>query len=311
MKKLLGKISVVVLFILSICFIFVVMPLAPNDPMQLFKQKHNLLETLHGKRIICVGGSGTFYSISASLLQSRFKEYRAVNMGLNAGLGLRFNLNEIKPCIKAGDIIILVPEYSNYGDGLEGSVITLLAINSCPKVLKSIPFSHLSYLIYSHGLQFIPLKCLNYLNSIGSYISHSSYYSMNQNGDIILNDAPKDVSKIQFSTNLEGASYRTCVKLLNDFYSFCTERKAVVVLLFPALPKQYFEKENKHITSLYDNLSRDIRMPVLCSPEQAAYPLNLFHDTEYHMTPEGRKIHTLFIISCLKKFYPALFKSVK
>ena len=77
-------------------------------------------------------------------------------------------------------------------------------------------------------------------------------------------------------------------------------------MLFPAIPIAHYEKEASDINFLYKSLSKDIKMPILYSPDRSTYPGEYFHDTVYHTNSAGRKIHTDLIIQKLKELYPDL-----
>lgn len=293
----------------SIIFIIVLLlllvPFLPNDPIKMYKQKHQILNNNRGKKIIIVGGSGVFNSVNAKLMEKKIYEYHVVNMGFNAGLGLRFNINEIKSYINAGDIIILIPEYSNYEGSYNGSVSTLMAINSFPKALQFIPFKQLKYLLFSYGLEFIPIKSQKYIDSLVLYITRSSP-SMDENGDIITRTETRDVSNMKFSANFDDVSYNDIVVLLKDINEYCKKKNANVVLSFPAIPIPHYEKSKSQISSLYNNLTRDKNIQILYSPEKAIYPISFFDDTIYHLNMEGRVIHSLALLDQLKTLFPHL-----
>jgi len=83
-------------------------------------QKDRLIRTTPSPKIILVGGSNLAFGIDSRLLQDSL-HVNVVNMGLYAKLGLRYMLAQVKPYIRAGDIVIVVPEYDQfYGSFSEG-----------------------------------------------------------------------------------------------------------------------------------------------------------------------------------------------
>lgn len=308
MNKICIKIVILFTIVFLLLSVLILAPFPANDSMSMYQQKHLICENIRGKKIIFVGGSGVFYSVDANLLEKQNTGYQTINMGLSAGLGLQFNLNEIKPYINPGDIVILIPEHSNFQNGPQGSVATLLAINSVPKLFKISSLEHLKYLFIFYGLEFIPAKCQNYINDVVLYITKSSPL-MSQHGDIITRTAVRDVSNMPMALDIkfDNASYKVSIDLLNEFNNYCINRKAHAVLSFPAIPTPQYEKNKPQLESLYMNLSKDIKMPILSRPEQFVYPVNFFDDTVYHMNMDHKSVNTLKLIKYIKKLYPDLF----
>src|SRR4026209_2444686 len=75
--------------------------------------KHNLLDKQLSPRIIFVGGSNVAQGIDSNAVQQSLG-LNPVNMGLDAGLGLDFMLNEVKDSVRTGDVIVIAPEYEHF-----------------------------------------------------------------------------------------------------------------------------------------------------------------------------------------------------
>ena len=74
--------------------------------------KERLLKEAPSPRLVLVGGSGLAFGIdSPTLEQALGGRYSVVNMGLHAGLGLDFMLNEALDGLREGDVVVLSPEY--------------------------------------------------------------------------------------------------------------------------------------------------------------------------------------------------------
>lgn len=66
--------------------------------------------TTAAHRILFVGGSHTHYSISAAQIESELG-CPSVNLGLHAGLGLGAILEDAAGVVRAGDLVVITPEY--------------------------------------------------------------------------------------------------------------------------------------------------------------------------------------------------------
>ncbi len=64
-------------------------------------------------RIIFVGGSNLSMGLNSQVIAETFG-LPVVNMGLHGGLGLFYMLEEVRPHVKADDIVVLVPEYEHF-----------------------------------------------------------------------------------------------------------------------------------------------------------------------------------------------------
>jgi len=309
MKKLLLKILILVSTVFLMLCLLIIAPFPAIDSMSMYQQKHKLCQNVSGKKIIFVGGSGVLYSVDAKLLESQNTGYHIINMGLSAGLGLKFNLNEIKPYINSGDLVVLIPEHINFQNGPHGSVATLLAINSVPKTFITTPWEHLKYLLYSFGLEFIPTKCQNYVNDFVLYVTKSAP-SMSHNGDIITHTSVRDVSKMPLTCGVEYEknSYKDTVALLEEFNNYCIKREAYAMFAFSAIPAPQYEKNKSQLASLYSNLSNDIKIPILSKPEHYVYPSSFFDDTVYHMNMKSKAVNSLKLLGHMKDLYPELIR---
>jgi len=299
MKRLLLKL-LVLFIIVSICIVsLIIAPWPENDRFQFLKQKHSLLKNAVGnKKIILVGGSGTFYSLSAEQIEEALPEYRVINMALNAGLGLEFNLNEIKDYIEKGDIVVLSPEYGNFSGGYAGGVQLLKAINIFPEARSFIDNTKWRRLLMNRGMDFIRIKSQSYLDSFVVSLSETQE-RINNNGDIITRNEPRDVSALPFTYTFEAPKVEECVRLLNSFYDYCNSVGAIAIFAFPSIPIPQYQNNQLQIEKLYAFLSQKLKMITICTPEETVYAPRFFEDTIDHLNPEGRKLRTSFIIKLL------------
>ncbi len=88
--------------------------------------KHEALETTAPPRIILVGGSNVAFGIDSEKMENEL-HLSVVNTGLHAGIGLPYMLNDVKPYLKEGDTIIIIPEYSQFFDDKDKGEVEPLA----------------------------------------------------------------------------------------------------------------------------------------------------------------------------------------
>ncbi len=90
----------------------ILLSLPPNNLHATVLDKERLLKEAPSPRLVLVGGSGLAFGIDSPTLEQELGgEYSVVNMGLHAGLGLDFMLNEALDGLREGDVVVLSPEY--------------------------------------------------------------------------------------------------------------------------------------------------------------------------------------------------------
>ena len=291
MKMLVRKIALLALIVAALLGLFLRAPWLSGEPFHNIATKHAILDRTTGKKIIVVGGSGVANGVSAGVIERRVPGYRAVNMGLNAGLGLRFNLAEVMASVHAGDLIVLSPEYENFEGGYDGSVQILKAVNVAPFTETYVASDRYRNLLLHDGLTFIQLKAQSYFDRLSSVFSHASV-QLDDHGDRTSESASRDVAGMGFSFRPTPEAYAACVQLLNDFDRFCRGRGAIALLSYPSLPSPQFAASRREIEALHDRLSQDTRLLILHGPGEMVFPAASFDDTVYHLGKSGREIRS-------------------
>ena len=93
-------------------------------------EKDRIIRNAESPKIILVGGSNLAFGIDSKMMQDALR-MPVVNMGLYAKLGLKYMLAQVRPYIRKGDIVVVVPEYDLfYGDFANGDRINLMAIDA-------------------------------------------------------------------------------------------------------------------------------------------------------------------------------------
>ena len=140
--------SIIALIILFSLFLIPNKRIA-NNSLYANIDKHNRLDSLPSPKIVFVGGSNLAYGLNSKRVEDSL-QMSVVNMGLHAGFGLKFILNEVKPYINKGDIVVLSPEYHHFysANMLNGEkVLVALLFEVDRKNMKYITFSQLIHLI--------------------------------------------------------------------------------------------------------------------------------------------------------------------
>ncbi|MDR1544413.1 MAG: hypothetical protein LBS50_08430 [Prevotellaceae bacterium] len=308
MKKFTIKI---LLFVALLLIIFTASLLfVPNkkiDGNSLFANidKHNRLDSLPSPKIIFVGGSNLAFGLDCKTISDSLK-MPAVNMGLHAGFGLRFPINEVKHAVNQGDIVVLSPTYANFKsrDMLYGEkVLVALLFDVDRKNLRYIGFRQAIHLFpnavsYSVSKLFPKLDVMQ--DGVDKYGLALKRASFNEYGDETMHydwenqDLHASFDGTQKSdTILSGA-----VDDIVNFKVFVEKRGAKFYIIPPSL--QYTESlsHKKLIKNIAKKLSeKNINFAI--APEKCNMADSLFFNSAYHLNKQGVKIYSEMIIKML------------
>lgn len=296
---------------LTIGIIIIVVPSNKLSYLYANVDKHERLKSILSPKIVMIGGSHVAFSIDSKKIEKAFA-IPTVNMALHAGIGLRYMLNEVKDCIGSGDIILVIPEYDHffneYSDRIELLETALSSLGNLRylglnrryiKLLKEVP-SVVQERLRIHGV-IIAKRIIGRRRTpkIDEVYSRSAF---NVYGDVIghLNKKPELEIVIQQSkSDLPNIKrlHKETIKMLNDFYSYASDRNARVFFDFPGVPYIYYENNKEKINSLYERLNEELKIPIIGQPENYAFPLDSFFDTMYHANAKGRELRTQRVIA--------------
>lgn len=265
--------------------------------------KHRIIKEIDSPRLVFVGGSSLAFGLDSESVEKQLG-INVVNMGLRATFGLRYILQEVKPYIKSGDTIVIVPEYQQFYGMQEGtSELFRTIINSFPQGLRYVSSFKQCLAFFSDYPNFIRLQIIRSLRR-ASRKNPEDFEDpvycrscFNQNGDVIshLTRQPKDITRLSlFPKDIKFSP--GSVDLLNDFYSYALSKGARVFVIFPSIPRGQYEKERTRLDGLYSQLKNTLKIAMLSTPSDGVYPEDYFFDTVYHLNIRGREHNTAGII---------------
>lgn len=313
MKNLILKIFILgLLVIFSFILIIIFSPPDRNGYLSAIIDKHKLLESIKQPRLIFVGGSNLALGLDSSKIEKELK-IPVVNMGLHAGLGLKYMLEDIKSYLKQGDILVIIPEYEHFYSGFGNGDGTLNeALRLYPKNVKYLNFEQYKKLIINFP-QFIRKSLQIDLRNIGEKILNrslreegNSRKAFNQNGDYIGHLNVKDLNKHIPNTNLIIISKNTkidngMISFLNNFKVYATEKSISIYYIFPCIPDGVYKNNKNEIIEFYNYLKSNINITIISNPGNYVFQNDNFFDTVYHLNIFGRAERTKRIVNDLKK----------
>jgi hypothetical protein len=293
--------------------------------------KHHRLETLESPKILLIGGSNISVGIDSGVMQKALC-MPVVNMGLGASLGLRYMLTEIKEEIRAGDLIVISPEYDYFcrtskresNAQLNGSRDLLHVVQVFPEAIKwvlLVYFSNFNALLgaLEDLFEFINYK-VHFYQDVARKVMDSKKFSevdrlirpkntiftLRKNydsyGDFIGHlSLPSPgfagtglLNYPEFHFNIEAA------EVMNDFGSYSRARKAEVVVIPPPIPVPLYLLRKPLFDYIFERWRRLPALEVLGSPERYSFPMEDMFDTPYHLNSKGRAKRTLLLVCDLK-----------
>ncbi len=111
-KVLLFVIPLLLLPLTLALFAFALPPQYSDTFLGGFLDKLDTFKEAQGRRVILAGGSGAAFAVRSDLLEQELPGFRAVNLGMYAGLGSTVPLDAVKDGLREGDVVVFLPEMS-------------------------------------------------------------------------------------------------------------------------------------------------------------------------------------------------------
>jgi hypothetical protein len=291
---------VVFLIILTLFTLVVLLPHDTENYMAAAAEKHRLLYSVSSPRVILVGGSNTAFSLDGQKL-SQYFGMPVINMGLNVDLGLRYMLNEVKPALRDGDILLIFPEYAHFsGVPLDGKARELgTLIKFCPECISGISTPRQAFNITVGFVQGVEGDALHVL---GEPREHSPVYNLSgfdNWGNMVAHlDQPAPSGFASSIPEIKVSSPNPAIELLNSFYHSLGADVRVFVV-YPAIPIKIYKAQQENFAALHKLINADLEIPIVGTPQDFIYATKLFYDTSYHLNRDGREAHTAHVIDML------------
>jgi hypothetical protein len=274
--------------------------------------KDKLLAEQPSPRIVFVGGSNLPMGIDSAEIGRRLG-YHPVNMGLHVSLGLDFMLNEAEPSLRAGDVVIVSPEYELFGSQHYPGEADILfsALEQRPANIKYFswhnarPLLDGGYALASDILDY-DMRCLsggrdpNALEDPNNVYKRSAF---NEAGDVVAHRLlpPKSVEAPSIAAEVSPDSIRRTINRLNLFAAACQQKGIRVLYSYPTVSDPYFERNRKTLDLIAATLNQQLSFPIIDTPDEHHLPLDEFFDTYYHLLAAGIATRTTHLIERLSE----------
>jgi hypothetical protein len=283
----------------------------PHDLAALVNKKE-MLKSKPSPRMIFVGGSSVL-SLKSPWIEKELN-YSVINMSLWGGLATKKHLEEIKPFLRADDVVVLTMEY---GTILDDPYMEYTLTNDEGKKFFFLMAPERHIPIYLKNRDFFDLlKIIHDLSQmkVKSYIRNLVTLNFSQMFDIGLPNYKEEFDSngdrarpylifrpLQgIKTNFNYPKLKN-IAFLNDFCDFASTRKVRVFFYFSHFPEEQYRANEKYINAYYDMMKTSFKGTLLNKPLDFKYPEKYFADTIYHLNDDAESLRTAELIRMLKR----------
>ncbi len=306
LKKIIG--FILLLFVVSVLALIASSYIVKNK-VQLrgraaIIDKTNRIASLPSPKIVLIGGSNVSYGINSKMIEDSLK-MPVVNMSINARIGQYFYMEQIKPFLKKGDIVVTIPEYGtfsfiNYHGDMNMYALSLIDQHNLKHISlkQSLRFplfmgdllkdNYATMMTDStkNKVEFLKERLL--YNEFGDYEGHKNKPCLMED---ILNNPTVNNYNIITNQNINPE----LVQGLNNFAVFCKEREVNFYISFPVYAKPYFNKY--YASKIKESLNT---LHWLNAPEKYLYNFDQLYNTPDHLLYEFRNNRTEKLVEDLK-----------
>jgi hypothetical protein len=306
LNKFLRK-TVFLLLLLVILFSLIQVLVAPrirdyNEFMAASIDKELRHKILPSPRLVFIGGSNLAFGIDSKKISDSLA-LPVANLGLHAGLGLNFILNEARENIKPNDVIVLSTEYFLPPQGSLKLQSQLIDVNQ-----RAIKYAANGVADYIRLLNRNFQRCLSTVFYMGLHkltaqrVTEKVYQrdAFSAEGDNIAHLFDDTKHPIDFNAAYKN-EYTDGIQALNQFIDFAKSANAKVYYIYPNYPKSAFVLHHSSINWFASEINQKLNCQVLGTPADFVLDDSLYYDSFYHLNKTGRKMRTDSFISLLKR----------
>lgn len=286
---------------LAFVTIFAVIYLQPVDQNKYLAatiDKHRLLETTPQPRIIFAGDSNLAFGLNSEMVKAA-TGCNVINMGLHGGLGLNYYMDELKPHLKKGDIVIIVIDYQNYFfDGSGANTLVEITIFNPGIIRYYSPDSLYNFIVA------VPLAFQRRLQGAFSSVGDDMAFmrsAFNEYGDNVAHLKLPQPKLLAPERPMPEKVSDGVLRLYNGFYDEWHPRGVRIYLSFSPLLIQDRAKQVKALGLLYKDMVNRVKIPLIGLPTDFMYPADMFYDNIFHLNGRGRELRTRALIQQMKK----------
>jgi len=309
MKRFIGKILLFGVFVLLFLLLGIsrITTRWQGDYMFALIDKFENLKTEKSPKIVFVGGSNLAFGMDSETV-SEYYDMPVINMGLHAGIGLRFLLEGIKPYMKKNDILVIIPEYGHFYDIFLGTGATLTEVlcSVYPQGFRYFTFKQFIMMLSEFPRYSIENMYNAYIQGYAFQKHKYKIYarsSFNSYGDATAHWDESSYIDYQLKERKVRPIDAKMMKDLEKYILYYQSQGVEVVILPPAIVNTVAQSIKGEIQQVTETLAKnDNRAYQYFYPERYSLPDSLGYDTRYHFIKPGIDIRVQYLIEDLNLF---------
>ena len=228
-------------------------------------------------------------------------------MGIDAGIGLQYMMNDVLPYIKKNDIIVLVPEYEHfykptyYG---ETSLVSILfdvfpqgkQFISVQQWLNLLPY----VFIYSATkIKLIPRIFIKRQMAKSTIVGIYDRYSFNNFGDAYIHwDKASEIVNCGEKSSGKETVNPFAIGGIKEFKNNLQKKGAKLIMLPPVYQECTFNNKQYVVSKIQSQL-KDNKLEYLTPPLRYMFADNLFYNSVNYLNKQGVDLRTARVIEDL------------
>ncbi|KPK65437.1 MAG: hypothetical protein AMK73_02945 [Planctomycetes bacterium SM23_32] len=261
--------------------------------------KHDILERQPSPRLVLVGGSSVRQGTSSRELE-RALGYHPVNMGLSIHLGPYWQVREIEPYLRPGDVVVISFQPRVFGEPTHTRRDDILyVIELRPAYARFLSLQDIKPLLDRGVLPYLTYVVNQAITprEFGSLRNYETTY-----GDLarLPPDDPQAVRWLRmFPEHWRPCRAAGLRRFLNRFHERCRARGVRVFFSFPSAPTPRCAENRELIEEVERRFCTGLEVPVLNRTMEASLPMDCFNDALFHVDRKGQRERTAMLIERL------------
>lgn len=296
MRRFICKVTFTVALVVAVLVLLLsVKRIDPNNYLQAYTLKCQLLENTPGPRLIFVGGSNLAFGIDSKRIADSLG-VNVVNTGLHAGLGIKFMLDDVSEYLREGDVVIIAPEYQHFYRSIDPQTLAIVQAIAGWKKMRLLDKSQVKEIL--RGLPAV----IYHRPDKAEYDEYYNLQNFNERGDVSRHWVDSTcVKPIPITTAIEAQFdedvARYFITKLDEI-----KQRATVYIIPPVCRQSAFDAMGGAPSEVAQFLLEN-GTSFIVSPQEHVLDDKYALDTDYHLNASGVEIFTSMVIDELRPLY--------
>lgn len=278
-------------------FSFVHRPLVVGEIQKQLDYKQAYARSLASPKLVIFAGSNGRYSHRCEVM-TQILGMPCVNASVGIGIGLDFQLAQWRPLLRAGDLVYMPLEYSQYRVStpeMQGGLQNALLVHSHRDTLWSLDARRIAAAYGSFDLPFLIQGAFEMALDRHGFRRRSSTDSLTLQGDERGHTASAGIAYAALLRNSRAESSAVpaqtdAIDVVSAFLQQLREAGVRVVGGLPTVPDSVGvdASDVDRVRRIYEDAGQQF----IVLPNRSRYPLDCFFDSLYHLNEGCQKAHS-------------------